>query len=56
MCSIFLYYTSNKGLVEECDTEENFGSNWGFYYILFEKKVVKHFVQYHIFARSPSGQ
>jgi hypothetical protein len=50
----FLYYISNKGLVEECDTEERFGSNWDFYYILFEKKIVKRFVQYHIFARSPA--
>jgi hypothetical protein len=29
------------------------GSNWGFYYFLFKKKIVKHFVQCHVFAQPP---
>jgi hypothetical protein len=32
-----------------------YGSNWGCYYFLFEKKIEKRFVQCHVFAQSPPG-
>jgi hypothetical protein len=53
---IILYYISNKGLLEECDKEENVEINGGCYYFLFEKKTVKRFVQCHVFAQSPPGR
>ena len=32
------------------------GCNWSCSYFLFEKKIVKRFVQCHIFAQSPLGR
>jgi len=33
-----------------------YGSNWGCYCFLFEKKTPKRSVQCHIFAQSPPGR
>jgi len=33
-----------------------YGSNWGCYYFLSEKKILKRFVKCHVFAQSPPGQ
>jgi hypothetical protein len=33
-----------------------FGSKWGFYYFSFDKKIVQHFIQCHIFTQSPPGR
>jgi len=32
------------------------GSNWGCYYFLFEKKIVKRFAQCQVFAQSPPAR
>ena len=50
------YYISNKGLLEECDQEEHVEVNWGRYYFLFGKKILKRLVQCHVFVQSPSGR
>jgi hypothetical protein len=41
--------------MEKCDKEENVANNWGCYYFLFENKIIKLFVQSHLFAQSPPG-
>jgi hypothetical protein len=33
-----------------------FGSNWGYYYFLFEKKIVKRFAQGQVLAQPPPGR
>ena len=51
-----MYYISKKGLLEECDKEENMAVTGGCYCFLFENKIVKCFVQCHVFAQSPPGR
>jgi hypothetical protein len=33
-----------------------YGGNWGCYYFLSEKKILKRFVKCHVFAQPPPGQ
>jgi hypothetical protein len=39
------YYISHKGLLEECGKEENMAVTGGYCYFLFEKRIVKRFIQ-----------
>ena len=52
MHHIIIYFIYNKGHFEECDKEENV-EVMGYYYLLFEQKIVKRFVHCHISAQSP---
>ena len=54
MRHIIIYFIYNKSLVEECDKEENVAV-MDYYYFLFEKKIVKRFVQCLVSANSPPG-
>jgi len=42
---LYNFYVSNKGLLEECDKEENMEVTGGCFYFLSEKNIVKRFVQ-----------
>jgi len=53
---LLLYYTSNKGLLEQCDKEENVAGTWAATYFLFVKKTVKRSAQCHVLARSLPGR
>jgi hypothetical protein len=48
------YQLSNE-VLEECDKKKL--CKWlGCYYVLFKNKILKCFVQRHVFAQSPPGQ
>jgi hypothetical protein len=49
------YTFANKDLLEECEKEENVAVTGGYYHFLFQKNIVKRFVQCHILAQSPPG-
>jgi hypothetical protein len=55
MHSIILCFISNKGLLEECDMEENV-ETYGAATMSCLKEDFKRFVQCHVFAQSPPGQ
>jgi hypothetical protein len=48
------YYISNKGLLKECDKEENVAVTGDCYYFLFETKIVKRSVQCHALLQPPN--
>jgi hypothetical protein len=50
------YLISHKGLIEECDKEENVKVTGAATYFLFENKIVKRFAQCHVFAQSPPSR
>ena len=50
-----IYLVSNKGLLEDSEKGENVVETVGCYCFLFEKQIVKRFVQCHIFAQLPLG-
>ena len=54
----YKYYSSNNGLLEECDKEENLEVTVGGTATAYcsEKKFVEYFVQCHVFGQSPPGR
>ena len=50
------YYVCNKGLLEECDREENVKAVGAATASCLKRRFVKHFVQCHVFAQSLPGR
>ena len=53
---IIITCISSKGLLQECDKEENVAVTVGCYCFLFQKQTVKRSAQCHIFAQSPPAR
>jgi len=50
---LYMYYISNKGLLDERYKEANIAVTAGCYCFVFKRKTVKLSAQCHVFAQSP---
>ena len=50
------YCISNKGLLEECDKDENVAVTGCYHCCLLQKQTVKRSFHCHVFVQSPPGR